>query len=101
VLCDAERRHQLIEQRQRLLEQEATQASGREVETAVPAALPKPETQSNASAGTGNAIVAQEQSPVTPQDPISQHMQSIGRAETWRSEENHAGMFGPYPEEYE
>jgi hypothetical protein len=63
VLCDAERRQQLIEQRQRLLEQEA------EVETAVPAALPKPETQSNASPGTGNGIVAQEQSPAPKQDP--------------------------------
>jgi hypothetical protein len=101
VLCDAERRQQLIEQRQRLLEQEATQASGREVETAVPAALLAPETRSDASAGTGNGIVAQDQTPDTPQDPVFQHMQSVGRAKTWKSEENHAGSFGPYPEEYE
>jgi hypothetical protein len=63
--------------------------------------LPAPETHSGSNVGTGNDIVAQEQNLVAPQDSISQHMQSIGRAETWRSEENHAGMFGPYQEEYE
>jgi hypothetical protein len=94
VICDEERRQQLIEQRQRLLEQEATQASGRKVEAAVPAALPAPETQPEASEATGNGIVAKEQ------DPIFRHMQSIGKAETWKSEpEHHAGNFGPHPEE--
>jgi hypothetical protein len=100
VLCDAERRQQLIEQRQRLLEQEATQASGREVKAAVPVTLPAEETQSSANVGTGNGIVAQDQSPDVQQDPISRHMESIRNAETWRSEpEYHAGMFGPHPEE--
>ena len=42
VLCDAERRQQLIEQRQRLLEQEAVQAPSRKVEAAVPVTLPAP-----------------------------------------------------------
>jgi len=95
VLCDAERRQQLIEQRQRLLEQEA------EVETAVPAALPKPETQSNASPGTGNGIVAQEQSPAPKQDPLSQWRESIRTAATWKPSEpeHHVGSFGPHPEE--
>jgi hypothetical protein len=79
VLCDAERRQQLIEQRQRLLEQEATQASGREVEAVAPVALPAQQMRS-----------------------VFQHMESIGKAETWRSEpEHHAGSFGPWPEEYE
>jgi hypothetical protein len=101
VLCDAERRQQLIEQRQRLLEQEATQASGRKVETAAPVALPAPETHSNANVGTGNGTAAQDPSP----DVHFQHMQSIGKAETWKTSEpeNHGGggSFGPYPEEYE
>jgi hypothetical protein len=84
VLCDAERRQQLIEQRQRLLEQEATQASAREVKAAVPVTLPAPGTQSGANVGAGNDIVAQNQSPAAQQDPIFQHMKSIGKAETWR-----------------
>jgi hypothetical protein len=101
VVCDEARRKELIEQRQRLLEQEATQASGREVKAAVPVALPAPETHSDASAGTVNGIVAQEQSPAA-QDPIMQHMQSIGRAESWKSQpEHHGGTFGLWPEEYE
>jgi hypothetical protein len=101
VLCDAERRQQLIEQRQRLLEQEATQASGREVKAAVPVTLPVQE-QSDTNEGTGNDIVARDQSPVAQPDPVYQRFESIGKAETWRSEpENHAGMFGPYPEELE
>jgi hypothetical protein len=101
VVCDPERRQQLIEQRERLLEQEATQASEREVETAVPAAFPKPKTQSNASAGTGNGIVAQEQSLAPKQDPLSQWRESIRTAATWKPSEpeHHAGSFGPHPEE--
>jgi hypothetical protein len=101
VLCDAERRQQLIEQRQRLLEQEATEASGRKVEAAAPVALPAPETQSDANVGTENGTVTHDQSPAT-QDPTFQHMASIGKAESWRSEpEHHGGMFAPYPEELE
>ena len=101
--CDAERRQQLIEQRQRLLEQEATQASGREVKPAAPVTLPAQETQSDASVGAGNGIVTQDPSPATPQDAVSQHMESIRTAATWKGSqpENHAGMFGPWPEEYE
>jgi hypothetical protein len=100
VLCDPERRKQLIEQRQRLLEQEATQASGREVKAAVPVVLPVQEAQSNASVDTGKGIVAQDHTPAVPQDPISRHMESIRNAETWRSEpENQGGSFGPHPEE--
>jgi hypothetical protein len=83
VICDAERRQQLIEQRQRLLEQEATQASGRKVETAVPVALPAPETQPGANVGTASGTVAKDQSPVAEPDPVFQHMQSIGKAESW------------------
>jgi Putative ATPase subunit of terminase (gpP-like) len=95
IVCDEVRRAQLIEQRQRLLEQEA------EVETAVIAALPKPETQSNANVDTVNGTVAQDPSPVVQKDPLILKMESIARAESWKSEENHAGSFGPYPEEYE
>ena len=102
VVCDPERRQQLIEQRQRLLEQEATQPSGREVETAVPVTLP---VQSNANVGAGDGIVAQNQSTAAQQDPISRHMESIGKAESWKignePENAHGGSFGPYPEEYE
>jgi hypothetical protein len=83
VVCDPERRQQLIEQRQRLLEQEATQASGRKVEAAVTAALPKPETHSGANVGTASDTVAQDPRPVTEPDPVYRHMQSIGKAETW------------------
>jgi hypothetical protein len=83
VVCDPERRQQLIEQRQRLLEQEATQASGREVEAAVTAALPAAETRSKANVGTGSGTMAQDPSPVTQPDPVWRHMQSIGKAETW------------------
>jgi hypothetical protein len=101
IICDEARRAELIEQRQRLLEQEATEASGRKVETAVPVTLPAPETQSDASAGAANGIVAQNQSPVVQKDPLILKMESIGRAESWKSEENHAGSFGPWPEEYE
>jgi hypothetical protein len=36
IICDEARRAELIEQRQRLLEQEATEASGRKVEAAAP-----------------------------------------------------------------
>jgi hypothetical protein len=103
VICDAERRQQLIEQRERLLEQEATLASGREVEAAAPVTLLAPETQSNATAGTGDGTVTHDQSPATQADPTFQHMASIGNAESWKTNEpeHQAGMFGPYPEELE
>ena len=86
VLCDAERRQRLIEQRQRLLEAES---QGKVIELnghkakAAPAALPAPETQSNASVGAVDGIVAQNPSPVSQPDPVFQHMQSIGKAESW------------------
>jgi hypothetical protein len=103
VVCDEKRRQQLIEQRQRLLEQEATQASGRETEAAAPVALPAPETQPGANVGAGNSTVAQDPSPATPQDAVSQHMESIRTAATWKPSdpEHHYGSFAPHPEELE
>ena len=102
VICDAERRQQLIEQRQRLLEQEATQASGRDLEVAATVTLPVPETLSNASVDAGNGTVAQDQSPAAPQDAVSQHMESIRTAATWKEiePEHHYGSFAPHPEEF-
>ena len=79
IICDEARRAELIEQRQRLLEQEATQASGREVKAAIPAQ----EMQSNASAGTGNGIVARDPIPVAPKDPLTRWRESVGKAESW------------------
>ena len=70
---------QLIEQRQRLLEQEATEASSREVEAAAPVALPVP----NATAGTENGTVAQNRGPAVQQDPVTRWRESVGKAETW------------------
>jgi hypothetical protein len=112
IVCDEKRRAELIEQRQRLLEAESQgkvielngkrdgEAVGRKTAAAAPVAFPVQETQSSASAGTGNGIAAQ--SPAPKQDPLSQWRESIRTAETWKSEpENHAGMFGPHPEEYE
>ena len=96
IVCDENKRKQLIEQRQRLLEAEG---NGKviEIEAAVPIAIPVQE-QSDTNAGT----VTHDQSPVTQADPTFQHMASIGKAESWGSEpEHHAGMFGPYPEELE
>jgi hypothetical protein len=99
IICDERRRAELIEQRNRLL---ALEAGKRKKEAAVPLALPKRETQSSASAGTGNGIVAQDQSPAVQKDPLILKMESISKAATWRSEpENHGGSFGPYPEELE
>ena len=97
IICDEARRAELIEQRQRLLEQEATQASGREVKAAIPA----PETHSNANVGTENGIVARDQSPAPKQDPLSQWRESVRTAATWKPSEpeHHAGSFGPHPEE--
>jgi hypothetical protein len=98
IVCDENKRKQLIEQRQRLLEAES-QGKVIEIKAAV-TALPAPETQPEASAAAANVIVARDPSPTTPQDPISRHMESIGRAETWGSEPEHqGGMFGPHPEE--
>jgi hypothetical protein len=96
IVCDEKRRAELIQQRERLLALEARngkhndEAIGRKIETP------------DASAGTGNGIVARDQSPVVQKDPLILKMESIGRAESWKSEpEHHAGMFGPYPEEFE
>jgi hypothetical protein len=113
IVCDEKRRAELIQQRQRLLEAESQgkvievngkrdgEAVGRKTAAAAPVTLPAPETQSDASVGTENGTVAQDQSPTTPQDPISRHMQSIGRAETWKNEPEHhgGGSFAPHPEE--
>jgi hypothetical protein len=100
VVCDEARRRELIEQRQRLLEQEARQASGHKIEAAAPVTIPAPETQSNASVGAVDGIATHDQSPVVQKDPLILKMESIARAETWRSEpENNAAMFGPHSEE--
>jgi hypothetical protein len=103
IVCDEARRRELIAQRERLLEQEATQASGRKVEAAVPVALPEPEMQSKANVGAVSGTVAQDPSPVATQDPISRHMESIRNAETWKTNEPEhcAAIFGPYPDELE
>jgi hypothetical protein len=86
VVCDETRRRELIEQRQRLLEAEnqgkVIELNGHKAKAA-PAALPAPETQSNASVDTGKGIVAQDHPPVVQNDPVFQHMQSIGKAESW------------------
>jgi hypothetical protein len=112
VVCDEKRRAELIEQRERLLEAESEgkviKCNGgsnneRKTEAAAPVVLPAPETQPNADVGAGDGTVAQDQSPVAPQDPVSQHMESIRTAASWKESEpeHHAGMFGPYPEELE
>jgi hypothetical protein len=99
LICDERRRRELIQQRERLLA--AENGNERKIEAAVTAALPAKERQSNASAGAADGIVARDQSPVVQKDPLILKMESIGRAESWKSEENHAGSFGPWPEEYE
>ena len=105
IVCDEKRRAELIQQRERLLEAESQgktiEVNAHEAKAPAPAALPAPETQPNANVGTGNGTVTQNQPPVVQKDPLILKMQSIGRAESWKSEENHAGSFGPYPEEYE
>jgi hypothetical protein len=87
IVCDEAKRKQLIEQRQRLLEAESQgkviELNGHKTEAAV-TALPAPETHSDANVGAVDGIVAQNQSPAAQQDPIFQHMKSIGKAETWR-----------------
>ncbi len=98
IVCDEKRRAELIEQRQRLLEAESQgkviELNGHKAKAAAPAALPAPETHSDANVGAGKDIVAQEQ------DPVSRHMESIRNAETWRSEpEHHVGSFAPHPKE--
>jgi hypothetical protein len=99
MICDEARRQELIAQRERLLAAESP--NGRK-EAAVTVTLPVQETQSNTNAGAGKGIVAQDQSPVTQKDPLILKMESIAKAETWRSEpENHAGSFGPHPDEYD
>jgi transposase-like protein len=94
IVCDEAKRKQLIEQRQRLLEAESersdrglpSQGKVIEIEAAVPVTIPAQEP---------------DQIPVTPQDAVSQHMESIRTAATWKESEPeyHAGMFGPHPEE--
>jgi hypothetical protein len=82
LICDEHRRAELIQQRKRLLALEA--GHERKIEAAVPVSIPAQQTQSNANTGAGDGIVAQDPSPVTQPDPVFQHMQSIGKAETWR-----------------
>jgi len=106
IVCDEKRRAELIRQRERLLEAESQgktiEVNGHETEAPAPVALPAQETQFNASVDAADGIVAHDQSPFVQPDPVFQHMVSIGSAATWKSEpENHAGSFGPYPEEYE
>jgi hypothetical protein len=57
-------------------------------------------TQSSANGGAGDGIVAQNQGPADQQDPVYQRWESIGKVASWKPE-NHAGSFGPWPEEYE
>jgi hypothetical protein len=107
VVCDEARRRELIEQRARLLEAESQgktiEVNGHKAKAAAPAALPAPETQSDANVGSVDSIVGHDQSPTAKQDPLSQWRESIRTAATWKTTEpeNHAGMFGPYPEELE
>jgi hypothetical protein len=112
VVCDEAKRKELIEQRQRLLEQEASgkviadtvrqhqKLNGHKAETAVPVTLPAPETEPDSNEGTENST----DPPSVAQDPLTQWRDSVGRAETWKTSEPpeyHPGMFGPHPEEYE
>ena len=106
MVCDPERRQQLIEQRQRLLEAESQgktiEVNGHKAKAVAAVALPAPEAQSSANVEAGNGTVAQDQSPAPKQDPLSQWRESIRTAATWKTNdppENHAGMFGPHPEE--
>jgi hypothetical protein len=67
-----------------------------------PQALPAKQTQSDANVAAGDGIVAKNQSAVAKPDPVYQRFESVGRAESWKNEpKNHAGSFGPWPEEYE
>jgi hypothetical protein len=105
IVCDEVRRTELIAQRQRLLTADKP-ATGRTVEVAVPAALPKEQARSSEDVGAGNATVAQEQSPTSQQDPFYRHMESIGKGERLRTRkgsepEAYSGSFGPWPEEYQ
>ena len=105
VVCDEAKRKQLIEQRQRLLEQEATgrviEVNAHKAKEAVPVALPKPETHSSASVDTGKAIAARNQRPSAKEDPLAQWRDSVGRAASWKTNqpENNAASFAPHPEE--
>jgi hypothetical protein len=97
IVCDEKRRAELIRQRERLLAGEA------ELEAAAPVTLPVPKTQPDASGGPVNTTLAQDPSPATPQDAVSQHMESIRTAATWKPSdpEHHYGSFAPHPEELE
>jgi hypothetical protein len=81
----------ITSQRQRLLEAES---NGKviEIEAAAPVTLPAEE-----------SIATQDPSPATPQDAVSQHMESIRTAATWKpsDQEHHYGSFAPHPEELE
>ena len=104
IVCGEEKRKQLIEQRQRLLEAESERSDrglpshGRviEIEAAAPVTIPVEEAQSGANVGAADGIVGQHQSPVAPKDPVIQWMDSVGKAESWKTgkgsePENQAG----------
>jgi ribosomal protein L14E/L6E/L27E len=105
IVCPPERRQQLIEQRQRLLEQEATgrviELNGHKAKAAVTVTIPAQETQLVASVDTGKGVVARNQRPTAKQDPLSQWRDSVGRAQSWKTNEpeHNAAMFGPHQEE--
>jgi predicted secreted protein len=83
IVVDEARRSELIEQRRRLLEAEKP-ATGRTVEVAAPATLPKQQAQSS-EAGARNSTVAQDQEPTVQQDPFYRHMEAIGKGESLRT----------------
>jgi hypothetical protein len=70
IVCPEERRRELIQQRERLLAAES--GNERKTEAAVTVTLPVQETKSDASAGAGDVIVAQNPSPAAQQDPVYQ-----------------------------
>jgi hypothetical protein len=100
VICDENKRQELIEQRQRLLEAESS-GKAIEIEAAVPVTLPAQKTQLVASVDTGKGVVARNQRPTAKQDPLSQWRDSVGRAQSWKTNEpeHNAAMFGPHQEE--
>jgi hypothetical protein len=100
VVCDESRRQELIEQRERLLEAESQgktiEVNGHKAKAAAPAALPAPETQSDANVGSVDSIVGERPNPVAKKDPVIQWMDSVGKAESWKTAkgsepENQAG----------
>jgi hypothetical protein len=105
IVCDEGRRTELIAQRQRLLAAEKP-ATGRTVEAAAPAALPREQTQASEDVGARNGTVEQNQSAAAQQDSFYRHMEAIGKGESLKTgkgsePEAYSGSFGPWPEEEE